>query len=218
MRDNAKFRSTSSRFSSLSSFDGEWNEPLVETEYFVVLPTLGMLVEGWLLIIPKAGHLNFGYLSKPELHDYEELHRFVSQFQLEKYFCRPTVFEHGPARPQTAIGCGVDVAHRHFVPLQFDLVFQAQQEIEGIWEKTAKLDRSLKDLSDARNEYIHINSLGENWVCHRSHFESQLLRKIIATQTGQPEAWDWKTHQFTQAIWSTITAFNEWEKNKLLPA
>ena len=55
------------KFNDLVSY----NVRLYETENFAVIPSLGSIVEGWLLIIPKKHYLSYGYLSSEEL--YKEL-------------------------------------------------------------------------------------------------------------------------------------------------
>jgi hypothetical protein len=37
-----------------------WNEFLIETENFAVVPSLGALVEGWLLMVPKEHYISMG--------------------------------------------------------------------------------------------------------------------------------------------------------------
>ena len=50
---------------AVSAEKAPWSAPLVETENFVVVPSLGALVEGWLLIVPKAHHISYGALPFP---------------------------------------------------------------------------------------------------------------------------------------------------------
>ena len=40
-----------------------WNEPILESQNFVVVPSLGSLVEGWTLLLPKSHYLSMGALT-----------------------------------------------------------------------------------------------------------------------------------------------------------
>src|SRR5260221_4771447 len=99
---------------------GPWDEVVYETDRFLVLPTKGSLVPGWLLVAAKRHAICAGALSAAE-HD--ELRECVSVAKdlVASKFGSPTVFEHGPSEEHTALGCGIDHAHIHVVPLQFSL-------------------------------------------------------------------------------------------------
>lgn len=199
------------RFCELSIHDGEWNEVLFETQHFVVLPTLGMLVEGWLLVVPKRQCLNFGYLNEAERRDYAGLEATLHSF-LETVYCAPVVFEHGPSIVATAVGCGVDYAHRHFVPITFDLWEKASEMIPGNWVQALNSEALLSRCAGAKQAYLHICQHGTDWLNVGESFGSQSLRKVIAAQTNQHNLWDWKTNYFTERISATMMAFRRWNE------
>src|SRR5258708_29134184 len=96
-----------------------WNEPLFESENFVVVPSLGALVEGWFLLLPKDHYLCMGALPQSLLDEMMQLRQTVLSFAEGTYedIC---AFEHGPHQENRSIGCGVDHAHLHLVPFSFD--------------------------------------------------------------------------------------------------
>ncbi len=202
-------RSATNRFTRLSKQDGFWNQVLHETAHFVVLPTLGMLVEGWLLIIPKKEHLNFGELSSTENEDYQQLAGYLHEFYRACY-SKPVVFEHGPAMAKTSVGCGVDYAHRHFVPLDFSLIGRAKELVKEHWMCAPDSD-IIPELAAKGVSYLHIRESGFDWIAVGEHIGSQVLRKVIAEATNQPEKWDWKQCHFESNIESTIQAFKNWK-------
>jgi len=79
-----------------------WDTPLFESESFLALPTVGALVEGWLLVIPKTASLSFAHLFS---HLLSELQGFLGEVVpvLESHY--------GSAKTGSTLGCGVDYAH-----------------------------------------------------------------------------------------------------------
>src|ERR1041385_1989822 len=107
--------------SSLISGPSElWDHPLFESPNFVVLPSLGALIEGWVLIVPKKHYVCMGAVPSALGGEMEDLKRLVSSRLLHTYgsVC---AFEHGPSCEKRSVGCGVDHAHLHLVPTEFDL-------------------------------------------------------------------------------------------------
>src|ERR1035441_9508049 len=80
----------------------------------LVLPTLGQLFSGSLLIMPQPHFETTADLPKREL---DACLHLVSAFTARLYpFGKPVVFEHG-ARAGTGRACGIYHAHVHLVPL-----------------------------------------------------------------------------------------------------
>src|SRR5690349_14094182 len=92
--------------SSQSEF---WNEPLFESRHFFVVPSLGALVEGWLLLVPKDHFICIGELPESMIAEMESVQTTVTSFLTECYG-HATIFEHGPHTDKLQIGCGVDHA------------------------------------------------------------------------------------------------------------
>src|SRR4051794_31502067 len=86
-----------------------WDTPVYESESFVVVPTVGALVEGWLLVVPRKFRLCIARLAAAEFNELEGLLRdFLPVF--EAAFGPASMFEHGAAKMCTSVGCGVDHA------------------------------------------------------------------------------------------------------------
>ena len=50
-----------------------WDTPLFGSDLFVALPTVGPLIEGWLLVVPRKHILSFSELSAPQFSELEDL-------------------------------------------------------------------------------------------------------------------------------------------------
>ena len=102
---------------------------LFETENFVVLPSVGQIVEGYLLIMPKSHATS---IANMDLELFDELEYVYAQTEkiLETNYSRPIFFEHGVCRTGYDYfnGCCVDHAHIHAVPVQVDVAEELKRE------------------------------------------------------------------------------------------
>ena len=81
------------------------------TEKHIVVPTLGSILPFWFLVIPRLHTLN--YAAQPH-STRVELSLIIRKLRsLMKAAEDPLVFEHGPAQPDSVVGCGCDHAHMH---------------------------------------------------------------------------------------------------------
>src|SRR6266705_3229591 len=87
---------------------------LFRSERFVVIPSLGQIVGGYLLIVPTSHLMALGDISDASLGEFTVLSRSVRAI-LEAEYESCVFFEHG-ARCAAAGGCGVYHAHLHAVP------------------------------------------------------------------------------------------------------
>jgi diadenosine tetraphosphate (Ap4A) HIT family hydrolase len=73
-----------------------WDRRLAETRDYIVTPTKGALLPGWLLVTSRRHVLCAGALDVEELSD---LRRAIDRARtlVEKGFGQATLFEHGPA-------------------------------------------------------------------------------------------------------------------------
>lgn len=188
-----------------------YNEILFESENFIVIPTLGSLVEGWLLIVPKNEYLSIQCIEKESLlNELQELSHSVAELMIIE-FGSVTMFEHGAIKPKSTVGCGVDFAHLHLVPVNFDLL-QGVEKFLGlsyVWRKVLNLKDAIRS-SEKGTEYLFLtDQLGNSFITQSEKIQSQLFRKVIATYLGVPEKFDWKKFHETENITNTIQRFKK---------
>ena len=169
-----------------------WDTPLFESESFVALPTVGALVEGWLLIVPKTPTLAFAHVSGLR---FLELENFLKEVvpAIESNYGPVSVFEHGPCAVNSTIGCGVDYAHLHLVPTQCDLLAGAKQIAPNIqWNPIASL-KEIQGFATAKGGYWFLQQTYGTGQCYLGKCAfgktvSQLFRRVIANYMGCPAA------------------------------
>jgi|HubBroStandDraft_1064217.scaffolds.fasta_scaffold352422_1 ATP adenylyltransferase len=182
-----------------------WDQPLAETANFVAIPSLGSLVPGWVLIVPRRSVLNLALLSPQERMEIRALCGEIAQVLTRKFKGDIFEFEHGPSQSNTVMGCGVDQAHLHVVPLPFNLV-DAVCEVCGVNAEASGDPWQL--LERGRDYWIARDVVrGVSAVAHPADPVSQGIRRLIADRTGQPASWDYRTHPRVENIEATLSAF-----------
>jgi ATP adenylyltransferase len=182
-----------------------YNEVLFESEHFIVIPSLGSLVEGWLLIVPKQH-----YLSVSEITDYkllEELTLLTSKVKvkLTSEYGTVVMFEHGAKKIASSVGCGVDYAHLHLVPIKFDLLKGLKKfyNINYSWQEISGINEINKFTE--HSEYLFFSDLDNNsFITTNSDIPSQIFRKVIASYLDIPHKYDWKENFEEDKIRATI--------------
>jgi diadenosine tetraphosphate (Ap4A) HIT family hydrolase len=199
---------TSRAVEAYSAFRNLWDTPIFESRNFVAVPTVGALVEGWLLIVPRAPVLSFARLPK-EL--FSELEFFLNDVTaaIQSAYGPVSVFEHGPSCAASAVGCGVDYAHLHLVPVDCDLLAGAKQIAPKIqWSRVNSIENIYQY---AKNDggYWFLQQkfgVGECYVgtCPNEKPMSQLFRRVIANHVGRPSDFDWKQYAGEVEIAATV--------------
>ncbi|MCW0016062.1 HIT family protein [Rhizobium sp. BT-226] len=164
--------------------------PVLETEDFVVLPSLGSLVAGWVLIIPRRAMPNLSMLSPREQRELTALEERLTQ-ALTPFGGKLYAFEHGGPYG-SVVNCGVDQAHLHLVPLQFDLFAEALSSKEIEWQTLPRFSSIVPEPQS--DEYLSVASLYDGRVAFGRPImpQSQWFRKLIA-QTLNVGTWDYKS-------------------------
>lgn len=195
-----------SRFEWITSAEPEClrpahDHPVIQTEHFVALPTLGSMVTGWLLVVPRRKMDNLSFLDATERQALKSivatLAGVVRAKESEVY-----LFEHGGHAGST-IACGVDQAHLHLVPLSFDLVAKALEASDVQW--TTLHGGEIPWGSNDPSEYLSVCRAGDAWHLGRPCFPtSQWFRKLIAAELGIPERWDYRQYPHHPIMASTL--------------
>jgi len=181
-----------SRFEQI--YDGVTSSRIVaRTERFVVLPTIGQLTAGSLLVLPTRHIETCAQLSPDERMEMMEL--IGDMMKQTERFGDPICFEHGATKVSGA-SCGIYHAHMHIVPLPWKVqpsrLFPEHQEV------SENLEASLSMLGSAK-QYLLLSDGIENLsleleASDRTH-PSQFFRKRIVDTFNLERNWDWRTYK-----------------------
>jgi ATP adenylyltransferase len=166
--------------------------PILETDRFVVWPSLGGFIEGWVLILPKEHVLSVAACPREWLDELRGLAATVVR-RVESAYGEAAIFEHGPVARATLTGCGIDHAHLHVVPTSVDLIAAGAQfvPLDLHWETIDGLE-DLRDLVALRDEpYLYVRQFEVERVAFAPDLPSQYMRQALAG-AAQRSRFDWK--------------------------
>lgn len=167
------------------------DEPFIESESYVSIASIGALIEGWSLIVPREHCLS--------LRNHFGREAFVSFTQavlkrVEFEYGRAIIFEHGPNHCGSLTGCGTDHAHLHVVPAQFPLA--SMLEVTGISKWRRARASEISNLAND-SEYLflsetpsHVDPIGFFKLV--TDPSSQFFRKAIANSIGRESVADYR--------------------------
>jgi len=165
---------------------------LYKDDDFIVLPMIGQMVEGYLLIIPVNHYMSYSHL---ELRLYDKLQRLknvVSKILTLTYGV-PMFFEHGPMAHSMRAGSCCDHAHIHAVPMNVDISDELAQS--GFDVRTIQSLSDLKSQFEREQPYLYYeNQEGRAIVMDAPSVPSQYIRRLIAEKLDWGDKWDWMLH------------------------
>ena len=194
-----------------------WDCILFESMNFIVFPTKGAIVQGWLLLAPKAHYLSMCAVNPTLLSELRLLTDFVS-VAVRECFGDLALFEHGPVVPRQSVGCGVDHAHFHFVPTSCDLI----DGLRGVFFEDLHW-QEVQGISDAAgfpssSPYLYVEQpFGRAFLTSHPRLGSQLFRRVIATHMGRQSSYDWRVFPEEQNAWCTAARIEAWKERKGVP-
>jgi ATP adenylyltransferase len=188
-----------------------WNEPLWETTNFAVIPSLGALVPGWVLLVPKEHVLAIGALSDALVRELNVLKMQISG-ALSTHYCQPVVaFEHGPSQDGSNLGCGVDHAHLHLVPADIDLESAMCSKLpKGASWRPADFSQCRLASSKGEGYLYYEQPLNVGRIAIATDFEGQLFRRGLAEQLGLTNQYRWREYPQLQNVRKTIDDSRFW--------
>jgi len=169
------------------------DEPFARNDEFIAIASIGALVEGWTLIIPKSHDLSMRRkYNSPLLGDFL---RSVLPVLVHRY--GPLIaFEHSPNTEASITACGTAHAHLHLVPFGGSLLPELQDS-EMKWVVCYASEIATKA---GKDEYLFYAELEvrESWQDPVGYLHilenpvSQYFRRIIAKRVGKSGCSDYK--------------------------
>jgi len=173
----------------------------LENDLFAVIPSIGPLAVGHILLCPRAHYR--GFASLPERYEgyYEQTKLRLIEL-LESIFGAPVhCFEHGSAPGSSRIPCSVAHAHLHLLPAHVEV----WKELHKDGNHWVSIDNTLRALrvNAGSGEYLYYESPEREAVVARAEgqgFESQYMRKIFAAALGVRDSWNWRDNPSLQQL------------------
>jgi diadenosine tetraphosphate (Ap4A) HIT family hydrolase len=195
------------KFGAPSNSNENWYDKILTHQGgFKVIPGLGPLAEGYLLVISTQHYLNIASLPQKKLAELGNLKQHVRDI-LTQCYEPPIFFEHGPASIARGGGSCIDHAHLHALPIKFDLLSFLRQDHDLM-----PID-SLSCLAQlwACRPYLFIeDQKGQMYMCITDRIPGQYLRRIIAKGIGISDEWDYALFPKYDVVAATINRLTPW--------
>lgn len=191
---------------SIPRSDAACDQEILRTDRLVAVPSAGALVAGWTLIVPRRPMLNLASATGEERSAIQFAANQIAG-QLAQNGEQIWLFEHGSRNVGGIMGCGVDQAHLHVVPLNFDLgaAIARRSGDDIVWKVAAESDSPLDSLP-ATGEYIAFWNMADRRpnVGMVRRPVSQWVRRVIADELGIGAEWDYRSHPQKVRVQQTL--------------
>ncbi|MBU1657727.1 hypothetical protein KKG72_01570 [bacterium] len=185
------------------------DKPFSENDDFFAIASIGSMVEGWSLIIPKKHQL-----SMRNVYSHKNFKKIINEILplMSDEYGNIISFEHGSNEEGSITACGTDHAHLHLVPYKSSLVNDLKES--GLkWEQCLSSEIKNKTANQEYLFYSDINST-TNWedpvgYLHiLEHPISQYFRHLLAKKIDKVEESDYKIFPFLENAVQTRLTFN----------
>jgi diadenosine tetraphosphate (Ap4A) HIT family hydrolase len=165
---------------------------LFRSDQFAVMPSLGQIVEGYLLILPCRHSKALGDLTAVGVNELATISKRVGEI-LTKEYGAYVLFEHG-TRSEGVGGCGIYHAHLHAAPLgtiskRFDPVGVLKARFP--YEEMTCLREIRKRTVGLSCYLFYQDSEGKAYLFNTGPLSSQYVRKLLADAMHE-QVWNWR--------------------------
>jgi diadenosine tetraphosphate (Ap4A) HIT family hydrolase len=183
---------------------------LHETSRFVVIPGVGAVCDGYVLIVPKEHVLSMGHLDRSHDAEIDDLLERLDSYLHKQYGKSITAFEHGAESFRNRGGSCTDHAHMHVMPIgdEVDLLGPLRKEFD--MRPAQEFFPALRSqVIERKRPYLWLRTAtGRMWTCDAPNALSQYVRRILVDQLGRPGEWDWAVFPGTEYLRATISKFH----------
>lgn len=178
--------------SQLLGEDSYVRRVILESENFAVVPSLGPVVPGHVLLCPRRHYKSFASISNSYVEEFESIKSKMKGILRSVYNKAVHCFEHGMATHGDRTACTVEHAHLHLIPIDADVWQTLSTDFR--WQHFVSEIVNAESLTDG-SEYLYYESpQGVNVVTRATPdvFQSQYLRKVFIQALGKSNSWNWR--------------------------
>lgn len=180
-----------------------YNEIIDETDNFRIVPCIGSLVDGYVLVLPKKHVYCMTSFSADITEEYNNILKKYRNIFKKIYGKYPIVFEHGTPDPCGICANCVIHGHTHIVNHNY------KNENEIINKLRLKTINNIFDIEKKKNYIYYMSPKGKEYVTYDFEPISQIMRIFIARDLGIEKEYNWRLYPFDDNIKSTIKKLKE---------
>jgi hypothetical protein len=167
-----------------------------------------------MLLVPKGHFISMGALPDTMFAELDAFKSFLCSMLTECYGSVAT-FEHGPSRERRSVGCGVDHAHLHLVPVSFDLASLTSPLLPtGARWRPAGI-QECRNSHRLGEDYLYVEQPVSSGQIVTGELGSQVFRRVIASRIGHPKEYNWREHPHVERVMATINRIRAWQTSSV---
>jgi len=177
------------------------NRLLYSTKSFIVVPTIGPLTPGHVMIISKKHYVNLSLMNKVII---EEIQEIIKKIDNNSFYENYIVAEHGAFDEDNRGGACIIHTHLHLIPMARDMVNFLDKNLDYI------ILPSLKKITKVDYPYILLFYNNTFKIYNSENVPTQYIRRAFYSAKGNNNNWDWRNqpknnyNEQTIAIWEDI--------------
>lgn len=169
----------------------EFNELIFESDNFIVVPSLGHFISGWVLIIPRLHFPCLGALDERLYSEFLSV-KLRSETLLRSIYGNIIQFEHGSCSVGMAGVC-VDHAHLHLVPVRAD--FEQELSSRFVGQSIRSMESLAVAYRESRSYLFYENNNGDAKIYDVAVLPSQYMRMLVGREVGMLDHYDWRSYR-----------------------
>lgn len=187
--ENCKFCNEGNNIIPIRNQENILQRKIYEDDTFYVIVSVGALVEGHLLVIPKKHYLSAGEFEKNVMDQFLILKQKLIGILKKQYQKEVIAFEHGTGRFSKVSSASVIHAHVHLVPVDGSILPDIKKNASMVVMLDSMHD--LKKCAESGKSYLFYQDVnGELYIVEKANAQSQFFRKLICDIYHYGE-WDW---------------------------
>lgn len=189
---------------------GRVSRILLETDNWYVIPTIGSLTAGYVLLVNKQHYLSLANVDRKSYLEMLDLKMSVESVLLRQLNMPCLIFEHGTPSPLLTGANSVEHVHIHILPFHrpiwseiFSVMPRANFEIVNDYESLYTIWQNVPT-----NSYLLFQDIDRKiyYIPNARNMPSQLFRRCLAPHLGM-KSWDWRSEDYLDNIIRTIEIF-----------
>lgn len=177
------------------------NRILLDSNEFAVMPSLGQLVEGYLLVLPIKHFKALGDLPDPLFEELATISERVGKI-IKVQYGPYVLFEHG-TRSEGVGGCGIYHAHLHATPLAGASDPLELLKLRFSFAELSHLNEISKQSAGLPSYLFYQDSNARLYLFDTGPLPSQYMRKLLADALGEQD-WNWRDAGKEERLLATI--------------
>lgn len=166
---------------------------------FAIIPTIGCMIEGYVLLITKNHIPSFSGIASDKLDNLKKIVNNITEVLKGVYGNGCVMFEHGSVNQKNCLivgGACEDHAHIHFLPVSVSLSKYAQKKFAI---KQIQDISYLQTFENRNMPYLYFSDPNSNrYVCDAPWVVSQFFRQVITIDLSLGDIWRWQTFPFVE--------------------